>query len=232
VASLRALGAVADFPTHIENRGQKPASETQWIEAARRGDPAGFACLVCKYQQKLCGALLDICGSQHEAEDVTQEAFVQAHCKLENFAGGSAFYTWLYRIAMNIAITRHRRRKKESSLDQSRQRTGDEPHDDGERAEEKLLREERAQHVRLALEQLNSEHRKILVLREIEGCDYQTISKMLELPIGTVRSRLNRARLQLRDKLVIVLEGANKSLAAPRMLAGPPSAEGTWWVSN
>jgi RNA polymerase sigma-70 factor, ECF subfamily len=231
VKSALALGANGASFLGEQHLGHRRATDREWIEAARSGNTAAFGRLVDKYQDRLCSSLLHICGTLQEAEDVVQDAFVQAHCKLRTFAGDSAFYTWLYRIAMNIAITRHRRRRKESSLEQSRERLGEEPHDDAEQAEEKMLREERAQHVRLALEQLNSDHRKILVLREVEGCDYDTISKMLELPVGTVRSRLHRARLQLRDKLVIVLEGSNDSLAAPRLM-GEASQGQSWWTSN
>ena len=162
---------------------------------------------------------------------MTQDAFVQAHKKLHTFAGGCAFYTWLYRIAMNIAISRYRRRRKEFSLDRTREVVGVEPHDDTEHAEEKLLREERAQHVRLALDQLNVEHRTILVLREVEGCDYDTISKILELPVGTVRSRLHRARLQLRDKLVIVLGDSSSHATSVVMPTSSSECDG-WWKSN
>ena len=132
---------------------------------------------------------------------------------------------------MNIAITRHRRRRKVLSLEQGRLAGATEPHDDGEQGMDKLLREERAQHVRLALEQLNVEHRNILVLREIEGCDYDAISKILELPVGTVRSRLHRARLQLRDKLVIVLGGS--SAPGSTVVLPKQASEGDcWWSSN
>ena len=206
-------------------------NDRELIEAACKGNATAFGCLVRKYQDRLCTSLLHICGSAHEAEEVAQEAFFQAHRKLQSFSGSSAFYTWLYRIGTNIAITRHRRRRKEFSLDHGRDVIGVEPHDDAEHPEEKLLREERAERIRLALDQLNDEHRKILVLREVEGCDYDTISKILELPVGTVRSRLHRARLQLRDKLVIVL-GDSSGPASPLVLSNPSAPSTGWWSSN
>jgi RNA polymerase sigma-70 factor, ECF subfamily len=175
------------------------------IRAASRGDAAAFGRLVRKYQDRLCTALQHICGSSHEAEDVAQEAFVQAYLKLASFAGQSAFYTWLYRIAINTAISRRRRRRQETSVEQRREVCGLEPHDDAEQAEDRLLREERAHQVRRALDRLTDEHRAILVLREVEGCDYDAISQILGLPVGTVRSRLHRARLQLKDQLDIIL---------------------------
>lgn len=177
----------------------------QLIRSACLGDAAAFGLLVRRYQGRLCTALLHICGSLHEAEDVAQEAFVQAYLKLSSFAGESAFYTWLYRIAVNAAISRRRRRREESSVEQSREAFGIEPQDDTEQPHERLLREERAVQVQRALDRLSAEHRAILVLREVEGCDYDAIARILDLPVGTVRSRLHRARLQLREQLDSIL---------------------------
>jgi RNA polymerase sigma-70 factor (ECF subfamily) len=178
--------------------------DSQWIQAACRGDAAAFGQLVRKYQDRLANALLYVCGSHDEAEDVSQEAFVQAYVKLATFAGDSAFYTWLYRIAMNAAISRRRRRRDEESVEEARQNSGREPHDGAEQAEERLLREERAVLVQRALARLSDEHRTILVLREVEGCDYDQIAAVLEVPVGTVRSRLHRARMQLKEQLEAV----------------------------
>lgn len=175
------------------------------IQAACRGDSAAFGCLVRKYQDRLVAALNHVCGSHDEAEDVAQEAFVLAYVKLSSFTGGSQFYTWLYRIAVNTAISRRRKRREETSVEHAREQTGREPHDDGEQAEERLLREERAGLVQRALARLNDEHRTILVLREIEDCDYDQIASIIEVPVGTVRSRLHRARLQLKEELTAIL---------------------------
>lgn len=175
------------------------------IQAACRGDGVAFGSLVRKYQDRLCTALMHVCGSLDDAEDAAQEAFVQAFLKLHTFAGESAFYTWLYRIAVNAAISRRRRRREETSVDQAREASGLEPVDRAEPADERLLREERAVQVRQALDRLSGEHRAILVLREVEGCDYDQISVILGLPVGTVRSRLHRARLQLKEQLDAIL---------------------------
>jgi RNA polymerase sigma-70 factor (ECF subfamily) len=180
------------------------------IRAARRGDGIAFGQLVRAYQDRLCTSLLHVCGSSDDAEDVAQEAFVQAYLKLASFAGESAFYTWLYRIAFNAAISRRRRRKGETSVELTREATGQEPFDDAEPAEERLLREERAAAVQRALALLSGEHRAILVLREVEGCDYDEIAQILTLPIGTVRSRLHRARLQLKEQLDAILGEADR----------------------
>jgi len=184
--------------------------EQHLILAARRGDSNAFGKIVRTYQDRLCTALLHVCGSPDEAEDVAQEAFVQAYVKLANFAGESAFYTWLYRIAFNAAISRRRRRREETSVEQTRESTGQEPFDDTEPAEERVLREERAAAVQRALALLSDEHRAILVLREVEDCDYDEIAQILGIPVGTVRSRLHRARLHLKEQLDSVLGEAER----------------------
>ncbi|HTN73888.1 MAG TPA: sigma-70 family RNA polymerase sigma factor [Pirellulaceae bacterium] len=175
--------------------------DAQLIDEALEGDAQSFGLLVRKYQDRLFNTVLHVAGCREEAEDVVQDAFVQAFLKLKSFQRQSAFYTWLYRIAFNLAISRRRRRKSEVSVEQHREAAGLEPIDDGEAPEERLLREERSEQVTAALQLLSDEHRSILVLREMEGCCYETIAEILELPVGTVRSRLHRARLQLRDEL-------------------------------
>jgi RNA polymerase sigma-70 factor (ECF subfamily) len=179
--------------------------DRQLIQATLRGDPAAFGDLVRRYQDRLLTALVHVSGSRDEAEDVAQEAFVQAYVKLATFAGGSSFYTWLYRIAFNAAISRRRKRRGEASIEQTRDLTGSEPADDGEGAQDRLLRHERAGQVQQALAGLAEEFRAVLVLREMEDCDYDTIAQILEVPVGTVRSRLHRARLQMKEQLLTVL---------------------------
>ena len=175
------------------------------IRAACQGDAAAFGVLVRKYQARLCTSLTHVCGSLDDAEDIAQEAFVQAFVKLRSFAGGSACYTGLDRIAVNAAISRRRKRREQTSVETKREELGLEPLDDGEQADERLLREERAAQVQCALRRLSDEHRQILVLREIDDCDYDGIANILELPVGTVRSRLHRARLQLKEQLDAIL---------------------------
>jgi len=187
------------------NGARVEQDDGQLIRAACQGETAAYGSLVRKYQARLCTSLTHICGSLDDAEDVAQEAFVQAYVKLRTFAGGSSFYTWLYRIAVNAAISKKRRRREQTSIDGGREHLGLEPHDDGERAEERLLREERAVLVQRALGRLSEEHRTILVLREIDDYDYDEIARVLELPVGTVRSRLHRARLQLKEQLDAIL---------------------------
>jgi RNA polymerase sigma-70 factor (ECF subfamily) len=175
--------------------------ESHLIDQSLQGHSAAFGRLVQLHQDRLYNAIVHLIGDQVEAEDVVQEAFVQAYLKLETFRRHSAFYTWLYRIAFNNAVSRKRRKRAEASVDQTRERAGAEPLDSGDAPGDRLMREEHVQQIRHALSQLSEEHRSILVLREIEGCDYEAIAAILAINIGTVRSRLHRARIQLRDRL-------------------------------
>jgi RNA polymerase sigma-70 factor, ECF subfamily len=181
--------------------------DARLIEQTLAGNSAAFGELVQKYQDRLFNTLVHAIGSPDDALDVVQDAFVQAFVKLESFRGRSAFYTWLYRIAFNVAATQRRRRRPVLSVDQAREDGGEEPIDSDHGPLENLEREERCRQVREALTILSDEHRDVLVLREIDGCCYETIAEILGLPVGTVRSRLHRARLQLRDELKEVLMG-------------------------
>lgn len=179
----------------------KNVDDADIIAEVRGGNTAAFSELVLKYQDRLLNAVTYISGSRDAAEDVVQDAFVQAYTKLHSFGGNSAFYTWLYRIAINAAISRRRKRKGETSIDARHDEQGVEPADNLEGAEDRVLREERAGQVQAALQALSAEHRMILVLREMEDCDYDQIAEILDVPVGTVRSRLHRARLQMREQL-------------------------------
>lgn len=176
------------------------------IDLALAGHSEAFGQLVTKYQDRLYNTMVRVVGSTDEARDAVQDAFVQAFVKLDSFRGNSAFYTWLYRIAFNQAISRKRRQRPTVSLEQVREQTGSEPVDRVATPEDQLEQREREAQVQTALAALSDEHRKILVLREMEGCCYETISEILDMPLGTVRSRLHRARMQLKEQLVRVLQ--------------------------
>lgn len=176
-------------------------SDARLVEAALGGDRDAFGDLVTRYQHRLFNALLRIDGSPEDAADAAQDAFIQAYSKLASFRGESKFYTWLCRIAMNMAFSRRRRRRPTTSLDEAKDRVGEEPADRQATPEDGAVRQEEIEQVQSALANLGDQHSKILVLREIEGCSYETIADILKLPVGTVRSRLFRARMQLREKL-------------------------------
>ncbi|MEM6363082.1 MAG: sigma-70 family RNA polymerase sigma factor [Planctomycetota bacterium] len=176
----------------------EPDEEGRWIAAALTGDRSAFENLVRKHQDRLYVSMIQITGSCHDAEEVTQEAFIRAFIKLDTFQQNSQFFTWLYRVAFNIALSRKRRRQVRISLDQQRDEVGSEVVDQSESVDANLIRHDKVQLVQIALQQLTPQHRAILVLREMQESSYEEIAAILELSIGTVRSRLNRARTQLR----------------------------------
>jgi RNA polymerase sigma-70 factor (ECF subfamily) len=177
-------------------------NESQLIDESLGGNSAAFGELVRIHQDRLFNAVTHFIGDATEAEDVVQEAFVQAYLKLSSFQRTSAFYTWLYRIAFNTAVSRKRRKRVVTSVDTSREQTGEEPLDRGEAPDKPLLRAEQAVQVQAALDLLSDEHSAILVLREVDGLEYEEIGQVLDINVGTVRSRLHRARMALREKLL------------------------------
>jgi RNA polymerase sigma-70 factor (ECF subfamily) len=180
--------------------------DSQLIDETLAGDGAAFGQLVSKYQDRLYNSLVHVVGSTDLAYDAVQDAFVQAYLKLATFQRASGFYTWLYRIAFNMAASRRRRQKPVVSVDQVRDDSGQEPADLGAAPGERLEQQERAVQVQDALARLSEEHRAILVLREVDECAYEEIAEILDLPVGTIRSRLHRARMQLRDQLKGVMQ--------------------------
>lgn len=176
------------------------------IDQTLDGQTAAFGDLVRKYQDRLFNGMVYMLRNEAEAEDVVQDAFILALTRLETFHGKSAFFTWLYRIAYNVAVSRIRRRKPTISLaandDDSRPMDfeGNAPAPD-----ERMSRSEDISQLQNAMGRLSEEHRAVLVLREMEQLDYEAISEILELPIGTVRSRIHRAREQLKQQLEFLM---------------------------
>ena len=180
--------------------------DAQLIREALGGDSSSFGELVTRHQDRLYNTMVHVVGSADDARDVVQDAFVQAFVKLETFKSNSAFYTWLYRIAFNLGISHLRRNKPTVSIDKVQEDTGGEPPGTGDAPSDRIEQQERADQVHAALAQLSEEHRSVLVLREMEDRTYEEISVILEVHVGTVRSRLHRARTQLSEQLREVLQ--------------------------
>lgn len=196
---------------HTAADGQRAELRTDalLVQATLAGNRQAFGELVERYQDRLFNTLVRVLGSPDDASEVLQDAFVQAYTKLETFRGSAQFYTWMYRVALNLACShrrRNKRRRDEQSVDQIRELSGAEPVDPSLPPEQTALRVEQAELVQAALLEISDEHRQILVLRELEDCSYETIAEILELPVGTVRSRLFRARLQLKERLEAMFE--------------------------
>lgn len=179
--------------------GADVKDETELIQEAQRGNSQSFGELVRAHQDRLYTSLLHVVDCPEEAYDVVQDAFVQALLKITSFNFQSRFYTWIYRIAFNRAMTTQRRRRPTVSVEQSREISGWDLLDPADAPDDSLLRQERVTFVRRALSELSEEHRAVMVLREVDNCDYDTIAMILEISVGTVRSRLHRAREQMRQ---------------------------------
>ncbi|MEO1617776.1 MAG: sigma-70 family RNA polymerase sigma factor [Planctomycetota bacterium] len=178
--------------------GKRASNESDLIDRALAGDRSAFAELVRQNQDRLFASMLQVTGSAEEAEEVAQETFIRAYLKLDTFQRNSQFFTWIYRIAFNNALTRRRKKRARISLDQFREDNGLEIASDSDQVDESMLRSERISLVRQAIETLTEEHRHILTLREMEEFSYEDIAEILKISIGTVRSRLSRARKALR----------------------------------
>ena len=183
-------------------------TDEQLIQASLNGNPEAFGQLVGKYQQRLYHSVVRLLGNSSDATDVTQEAFIQAYEKLGSFRGESAFYSWLFKIAWNGAMSWRRKRRPVNSLETMRESAGVEPSDRNPLAapEHPLEVTERQMLVRQALQDLSEEYRAVLILKEMEDLSYEEIARIVECPIGTVRSRIHRGREELRQRLRKLLE--------------------------
>jgi RNA polymerase sigma-70 factor (ECF subfamily) len=181
--------------------------DQQLVERAQRGEKHAFELLVSKYQRKLARLLSRFIRDPTEVEDVTQEAFIKAYRALPSFRGDSAFYTWLYRIGINTAknylVAMGRRAPTTTDIDSEEA----EGFDDGDHLrdlntpENEMMSRQVAETVNQTLEELPEELRTAITLREIEGLSYEDIAKIMDCPIGTVRSRIFRAREAIAERL-------------------------------
>jgi RNA polymerase sigma-70 factor (ECF subfamily) len=182
------------------------AEDQRLVERVQGGDKRAFDVLVLKYQHKIVKLVMRYVRDQSEALDVTQEAFIKAYRALPKFRGDSAFYTWLYRIAINSAknhIVAKKRRPMEYDLD-LQESGGYETHaqlHDTDSPERIAQREELRESLQTAIDTLPEELRVAIILREIDGMSYEEISGAMDCPVGTVRSRIFRARDAL-DKAI------------------------------
>ena len=197
------------------------ARAAELLRRAADGDRAAFGQLVVLYQDRMYTAVLRLVGNRDEAAELTQEAFAKALAALDGFRGNAHPYTWLFRIALNLALSRLRqgRRRRTFSLDAATDGAGARPGDQaanliarvraggGADPADAAERRERAEQVVAALGRVDPDHRAVLVMRDVDGLDYQQMAEVLGLPLGTLKSRLFRARLALRDELRAYMNG-------------------------
>jgi RNA polymerase sigma-70 factor (ECF subfamily) len=181
------------------------------VERVQRGDKRAFDILVLKYQQKVANLISRYIRDPSEVLDVTQEAFIKAYRALPNFRGDSAFYTWLYRVAINTAKNHLAALSRRPPQDDIEAETAEQM-DTGTRLKEQdtpehlAMQDEMAHTIKQAMDDLPDELRTAITLREIEGLSYEDIAQAMDCPIGTVRSRIFRAREAIDKKLKPLLD--------------------------
>ncbi|MBE2248749.1 MAG: sigma-70 family RNA polymerase sigma factor [Myxococcus sp.] len=187
------------------------------VQRVRQGDQRAYKLLVERYQRKVYGVALGMVKDKEEARDVAQEAFIKVYKYLEHFKGDASFYTWLYRITVNICIdvlrkkgstrgTDHLEFDESVRMDVSEANIGALGTRLGTNPQKAALRRELADKITAAIGQIPETHRQILLLREVEGMSYEDLARTLDIPKGTVMSRLFHARLKMQKILSGYLE--------------------------
>ena len=204
-----------------DQRAPDAGDDRKLVRAAQKGDPAAFRQLVERYQRRVYQLAVGMLKDSDDAMDIAQETFVRVHKYLPSFKGDSSFFTWTYRIAMNLCLDAQRKRGRVERVDLA----------DGDEAEieaamdppshalagpqRAALNTELKGKMEEALASLSENHRSILLLRELEGLSYEELAKVLGIRKGTVMSRLFHARLKMQNKLREYLEEGDGPASAP-----------------
>lgn len=198
------------------------SAEEVLVDRSKRGDVAAFEELISQYEKKVYNLAYRLTGNYDDASDVAQEAFLRAFGRIREFRGDSSFATWLFRIVSNACLDelRKRRRQRVTSLDEPvSTEEGDmqrQVADSGDGPEQSLERQEIRRAVQESINSLDEEFRMVVILRDIQGHSYEEIAMILDLSLGTVKSRLNRARHALKEKLISMELFAPKTVYSGR----------------
>lgn len=210
------VGTILKFPAQNEPdpmtaKAQEVALDRLLVDRFKGGDSTAFDQLVTRYWARIYAMTNQLLRNQQDAEEVTQDAFIRAHRGLSSFRGDSAFSTWLYQIATNLARNRYWywwRRKRDKSISFDAPVSGDNETTlaeliptEQETPEDATVTQEFVNRVSECMELLNEKHREILILRNVQNLSYEEIAEILGISVGTVKSRIARARESLREKL-------------------------------
>ncbi len=177
-------------------------TDQELIQQTLNGQTDAYGELVLRYQDRLFNSLLRVVKTREDASDAAQDAFLQAYQKLDSFRGDSQFFSWLFRIAMNAGLSKLRRKSsKDISLTAKQEQGHDVTDDAAPDPSHRMDQTEQQSKVLAALNSLGDEYRVVLTLKEMEGLKYDEIAEIVGCPIGTVRSRIHRARAELKEKL-------------------------------
>jgi RNA polymerase sigma-70 factor, ECF subfamily len=196
----------------MTTKAQEVAFDRVLVDRFKGGDAAAFDEMVSRYWDRIYGMVHQLLRNQQDAEEVTQDAFIRAHRGLVNFRGDSAFSTWLYQIATNLARNRYwywwrRKRDRTVSFDQPVSDDNETPLSEVFAAEntespgDLTVTRELVDRIAVGMEQLNAKHREVLILRNVKNLSYEEIAQILGISVGTVKSRIARARDSLREKI-------------------------------
>jgi RNA polymerase sigma-70 factor, ECF subfamily len=195
----------------MSTKAQEVALDRLLVDRFKGGDEAAFNEMVSRYWDRIYGMVHQLLRNQQDAEEVTQDAFIRAHRALANFRGESAFSTWLYQIATNLARNRYwywwrRKRDKTVSFDQPVSDDNATPLSEVFSTEmatpgDITVTQELVDHIAIGMEKISAKHREILILRNIKNMAYEDIAEVLNISVGTVKSRIARARESLRDAI-------------------------------
>lgn len=190
--------------------------DRELVRGAQQGDRAAFRELYDRYHRRAFAVAFGVVKNKQDARDIVQEAFIKVHRHIQNFQGTSSFYTWLYRIVMNLSIDHIRRNKKARNLDYD-DKVGRDDDVAGDGAllptildgnpRKTALRKELAEAIQSALGELPEHHRAVILLREVEGLSYEEMAKVLGVPKGTIMSRLFHARRKMQHSLADYVQG-------------------------
>jgi RNA polymerase sigma-70 factor (ECF subfamily) len=212
--------------------GRDPAlDDTELVLAARKGDRDAFRTLFERHHRRAYALAFGVLRHQDDALDVVQDAFIKAHKYLDKFEGNSSFYTWLYRIVMNLAIDhlRKHRRVKPVELDESKLEEGVDqgllPKVLGGNPGRALQDKEIRIRIDRALDELSENHRAVLVMRELEGLSYEEMAQAMDCSKGTIMSRLFHARRNMQKRLLDLIDNPSKELLAELGVEAEPEQE-------
>lgn len=211
---MNKAGQRASIPAH----GRDPNDDQELVLAARKGNRDAFRTLFERYHRRAYALAFGVVRHQDDALDVVQDAFIKAHKYLDKFEGNSSFYTWLYRIVMNLAIDhlRKHRRVKPVELDETKLDEGGDdpllPRILGGNPGRALMDKEIRGRIDSALEELSDNHRAVLVMRELEGLSYEEMAQAMNCSKGTIMSRLFHARKNMQRRLLDLVENPSREL--------------------
>lgn len=211
---MNKAGQRASIPAH----GRDPNDDQELVLAARKGNRDAFRTLFERYHRRAYALAFGVVRHQDDALDVVQDAFIKAHKYLDKFEGNSSFYTWLYRIVMNLAIDhlRKHRRVKPVELDETKLDEGGDdallPRILGGNPGRALMDKEIRGRIDSALDELSENHRAVLVMRELEGLSYEEMAQAMNCSKGTIMSRLFHARKNMQRRLLDLVENPSREL--------------------